>query len=223
MDALNTSPLVSAEEQAAWRWLLQRHDPAIAWDEARFERWLAADPAHPPAYARAEALWMDTAGPARQLADEDDVVLQQYLQRLEAPAIRWRRWPLPLASAALLLLALWLGAGSRPENWLDNLRADQVTAPGEIRELTLAEGSRLVLDADTAIEVRLTAEERHVWLLRGAAFFEVTHTGQPFVVHSGSGQIQVLGTAFEVRQQPSGHQVSVASGRVRVVDGRKPR
>lgn len=44
----------------------------------------------------------------------------------------------------------------------------------------------------------------------------MTHTGQPFVVHAGSGEARVLGTQFEVRLQPAGAQVTVLSGRVGV-------
>ena len=47
-----------AQEQEAWRWLLQRHAAEPGSDERAFQRWLAADPRHPQLYARAEAVWM---------------------------------------------------------------------------------------------------------------------------------------------------------------------
>ena len=59
--------------------------------------------------------------------------------------------------------------------------------------------------------------ERHVQLRRGAGFFSVTHTGEPFVVDAEKGQARVLGTQFEVRLQPHGAQVTVLSGRVGVL------
>ncbi len=48
------------------------------------------------------------------------------------------RWPVSLASAALLLIALWLPQGA----WL-GWYADVATAPGEVRTLELGDGTIL--------------------------------------------------------------------------------
>lgn len=44
----------------------------------------------------------------------------------------------------------------------------------------------------------------------------MTHTGQPFLVEAAGGEVRVLGTQFEVREQGGGAQVTVRSGRVAV-------
>ena len=100
--------------------------------------------------------------------------------------------------------------------WVDDLGADYVSAPGEIRTVTLADQSQVTLDADSAIAVNFSGGERHVQLRRGAGFFSVVHTGEPFIVDANQGQARVLGTQFEVRLQPAGGQVTVLSGRVGV-------
>jgi transmembrane sensor len=109
-----------------------------------------------------------------------------------------------------------VGAGWQPMRWVDDLGADYVSAPGEIRTVTLADQSQVTLDADSAIAVDFSRGERRVQLRRGAGFFSVTHTGDPFVVDAEQGQARVLGTQFEVRLQPQGAQVTVLSGRVGV-------
>jgi len=215
--------LSTAREREAWHWLLQRQAPDGDGNEPAFQHWLAADPRHPQLYARAEAVWALSAAPAAQLAQEESAALAVYLARLDAPPRpprRWRRSPSwPLAAAACLLLALWSGGWWQPAHWFSDLRADYVSAPGQIRELTLADGSRLVLDGDTALAVHFNAQERQIELLRGAASFSVVRNGLPFVVHAESGTARVLGTEFEVRRLSWETRVTVASGQVAVRAG----
>ncbi|MDZ5433525.1 FecR family protein [Pseudomonas fluorescens] len=206
-----------AQEQAALTWLSLLHDQPSSGDQATFSQWLKDDPAHAEAYARAQVLWELSEVPARTLADEDALALQRYLNAMNhSRRDSVRRWSGALAMAACLLLMVSLGTGWQPTRWLDDLGADYVSAPGEIRTVILADQSQVTLDADSAIAVDFSGGERHVQVRRGAGFFSVTHTGEPFVVDAEKGQARVLGTQFEVRLQPQGAQVTVLSGRVAV-------
>ncbi|WPN99351.1 FecR family protein [Pseudomonas sp. MUP55] len=213
---MNVTP-TPAQEQAALAWLSLLHDQPSSGDQATFSQWLRADPAHIEAYAQAQVLWELSEVPARSLATEDAQALQGYLDAMSgAGRSRRLRWSGALAMAACLLLMVAMGAGWQPSRWVDDLGADYVTAPGEVRTVTLADQSHVTLDADSAIAVDFSHGERHIQLRRGAGFFQVVHTGQPFVVEAGSGATTVLGTQFEVRLQPAGAQVTVLSGRVGV-------
>ncbi|WP_130899607.1 FecR family protein [Pseudomonas sp. Sample_11] len=206
-----------AQEQAALAWLSLLHDRPTTGDQLTFSQWLRADPAHAEAYAQAQVIWELSESPARTLADEDALALQGYLRAMDAPRRSpMLRWSGALAMAACLLLMVSLGTGWQAQRWLDDLRADHVSAPGEIRTVTLADQSQVTLDADSAIAVDFSHGQRRVKLIRGAAFFSVTHTGDPFVVAAEQGEARVLGTQFEVRRQPHGAQVTVLSGRVAV-------
>ncbi|EJM95936.1 Fe2+-dicitrate sensor, membrane component [Pseudomonas sp. GM74] len=206
-----------AQEQAALAWLSLLHNQPSSGDQATFSQWLQADPAHAEAYAQAQVLWELSEGPARTLADEDAFALRGYLNAMEKPRRNTvARWSGALVMAACLLLMISLGTGWQPMRWMDDLGADYVSAPGEIRTVTLADQSQVTLDADSAIAVDFSRGERHVQLRRGAGFFSVTHTGEPFVVDAEEGRVRVLGTQFEVRLQPHGAQVTVLSGRVGV-------
>uniref|UniRef100_UPI0028AA4ED3 FecR family protein n=1 Tax=Pseudomonas soli TaxID=1306993 RepID=UPI0028AA4ED3 len=141
--------------------------------------------------------------PAARLAAEEHQGLQTYLEAMRRPE-RKRPWH-GLAVAASLVLALGFAAGWQPQFWLQDLRADY-TSGAQVRQVTLADRSQLTLDAGTAVAVDFAQGERRVRLLRGAAFFEVIHTGE----------VRVLGTQFEVRGQGDGAQVTVRSGRVAV-------
>ncbi|WP_085631644.1 FecR family protein [Pseudomonas sp. R16(2017)] len=208
------------QEQTALAWLSLLHDRPSTGDPLTFSQWLRADPAHAEAYARAQVVWEMSEGPARTLADEEALALQGYLDAMDRPRrAPLRRWAPALALAACLVLMVGLGSGWQPQRWVDDLGADYVSAPGEIRTVTLADQSQVTLDADSAIAVDFSQGERHVQLRRGAGFFSVTHTGEPFVVDAEKGQARVLGTQFEVRLQPQGAQVTVLSGRVGVTAG----
>jgi transmembrane sensor len=215
-------PPTPAQEQEALAWLSLLHDRPSAGDQLTFSQWLRADPAHARAYAQAQVIWELSEGPARTLADEEAFALQGYLNAMDRP----RRKSLVrgagvLALAASLLLMVSLGTGWQPQRWIADLGADYVSAPGEIRTVTLADQSQVTLDADSAIAVDFSQGERHVQLRRGAGFFSVTHTGAPFVVEAEQGEARVLGTQFEVRLQPHGAQVTVLSGRVGVTAQRE--
>jgi len=206
-----------AQEQAALAWLSLLHDRPSTGDQLTFSQWLRADPAHAQAYAQAQVIWELSESPARTLADEDAFALQGYLRAMDAPRRSpMLRWSGALALAACLLLMVSLGTGWQAQRWLDDLRADHVSTPGEIRTVTLADQSQVTLDADSAIAVDFSHGQRRVKLIRGAAFFSVTHTGDPFVVAAEQGEARVLGTQFEVRRQLHGAQVTVLSGRVAV-------
>lgn len=199
-----------AQEQAALAWLSLLHDQPSSGDQATFSQWLQADPAHAEAYAQAQVIWELSEVPARTLADEDAFALQGYLHAMNrSRRSSVRRWSGGLALAASLLLMVSMGAGWQPSRWFDDLGADYVSAPGQVRSVTLADQSVITLDADSAIAVDFSRGERHVEVRRGAAFFSVSHTGEPFVVDANQGEARVLGTQFEVRLQPLGAQVSV--------------
>ncbi|MEE1923241.1 FecR family protein [Pseudomonas sp. 148P] len=204
------------QQQTALDWLTRINgQPALA-EGAAFKRWLLSDPAHAQAWRDAQALWQRSEAPAVRLAVEEDAALQAYLRAMDRPATSpWRKLG-GLAVAASVLLMLGVGAGWHPADWLRDFGADHVAAVGEVREVTLADNSRLTLDADTAIKVDFSNGQRRVEVQRGAVFFQVTHTGQPFIVEADGGRTEVLGTKFEVRRQEGGAEVTVLSGRVGV-------
>lgn len=181
--------------------------------------WLASDPANAAAYASARQLWQLTGAAAARLATEDHAALQALMPAGQRGQTRRSRYRPALALAASVLLAAAVTLLAQPEHWADNLRADYHSAPGQLQTVNLADGSQVLLDGDSAIAVTLSERSRDIRLLRGAAFFQVRHNGQPFVVHAKDGDVSVLGTRFEVRREADGAQVTVEEGRVAVKPG----
>ena len=73
------------------------------------------------------------------------------------------------------------------------------------------------LNAGGEVSEHFTTAERRVRLVRGEAHFTVTKdAARPFVVEAGAVRLRALGTAFNVRFEPSAVEVLVTHGRVQV-------
>lgn len=100
------------------------------------------------------------------------------------------------------------------------LKADHVSG-AEIREVVLEDGSRLYLDAGSAVAVDYGPARRMVRLIAGRAFFDVTPTPtRPFAVATPGLTVTVTGTGFAVELGATGTSVVVQSGSVDVATHR---
>jgi transmembrane sensor len=91
------------------------------------------------------------------------------------------------------------------------------TAPGERKAFTLPDGSRVTLDADSALNVELGRGRRLLRLARGEAFFRVAKDAErPFVVSAGATRVRALGTEFNVRMGDHRTVIAVVEGAVQV-------
>jgi transmembrane sensor len=173
----------------------------------RFGAWLDASPDHAADWAQISR----TADALARLPTPDTAAWER--QRQKAPAARHRR---PVFTAGAALAACLVLALVAPSLAL-RLQASAITATGEQRTLRLADGSTIHLGPESAVAVREDAGGRRVRLLKGEAFFEVTHdAARPFTVRAGDVTTTDLGTAFEVRLNSDGADVAVREGRVRV-------
>jgi transmembrane sensor len=93
------------------------------------------------------------------------------------------------------------------------------TARGEQRTVVLDDGSQMVVNTDSSLQVSYSEGERRVLLTRGEAFFDVVKdpSGRAFVVQAGNTEVRVLGTKFSVRATGSRTDVIVSEGKVEVV------
>ena len=91
------------------------------------------------------------------------------------------------------------------------------TEVGEQRLVRLTDGSRLRVDTDSQLRVRMRRDQRLIELVRGQAFFEVAHDpSRPFIVRSNGTSVRAIGTRFDVRRGKDGVQVILLDGKVRV-------
>ncbi len=120
---------------------------------------------------------------------------------------------LGIFGAAIAAPVLWRVWQQQVPQWQQALS----TRRGQQLRPTWPDGSRLVLDADTAVQARFYMARRHITLLRGAVFFVVAHDAdRPFTVQAGDTLVTVLGTRFSVEHDGPHVRVAVESGRVQV-------
>ncbi len=201
---MNTSAHQSAAE---WQLRLAT-GPLKPAEESALSLWLAHDPQHPIALAEAGIAWYGSANAHPDAAAAGSAAAQGRV----APVSRWRGWAAGAVAAPMLLLALTFAPG-----WWATLRADARTAVGEVREFTLEDGSRAVLDSDSAIAIDFQADSRGIRVLRGAAWFEVRpDTARPFRVTAAGITATAVGTAYAVDASDATVDVVVTHGVVEV-------
>lgn len=191
-------------EQAV-RWLVELQGGA---DDERlrqaWQRWRQAAPEHEQAWRHIEAVNQRLAGIGTPLA----------LAAVNAPHSPQRRRAL---KTLLLVLAAGGSAwGLRESGSLQRWSADYATGVGERRRLALADGSRLELNSDTAVDVRFDAGERRLLLLRGEIQLSTGQDPRPLHVYSAEGRLRPVGTRFDVRQFAGRTRVAVHEGAVQV-------
>lgn len=182
-------------------WLIALQCPR-AGQQAEFEAWLARDPAHVHAFGKAQAAWGGAPVHSAAVA-------------LAAPRkpSAWRRlqphWK-PLATAAVLLLGLFSFS-----NLPVRLQADHLTVVGERQRLQLDDGSKVLLNTNSAFSSRIEDHQRIARLYQGEAFFEVVPSrGLPLEIDAGPVRASVRDTAFAVRYLNGEAQVQVQRGDV---------
>lgn len=168
-------------EAAAWLARL-RSDSVGPEDQAGFQAWLARDARHGQAFEAITATWDAVGG----------LKLERPMRPVAAEGPHRRG---VLIGGVLAIAA----AGAGAAYWYRDRPEVYATARGEQRRLLLGDGSRLVLDTDTQITVRLEKERREITLDRGRAYFDVApNPHRPFVVAAGTHEVVALGTAFDV-------------------------
>ncbi|CAM3947459.1 FecR domain-containing protein [Bordetella muralis] len=170
--------------------------------------WRRANPEHERAWQRVQAV-------TGQLHDVPEPLLQATLLTPQGTGRRQ-------AIKTLLLLAGVTGAGIatvRLAPWVD-WRADESTRIGESRHLTLPDGSKVVLNTGTAINVRYDSNERRLVLLHGEILVTTTADVAPraraFLVETAHGTLRALGTRFLVRQDGGDSELQVYEGAVEI-------
>jgi transmembrane sensor len=211
-DATESDPI----QQTAIDWFVRLQGDAALEDWTLFQAWLEADPAHATAYDAVESMWIDledaprvgNAAPVLSEVAADNVVpLRRAPPR---PARRWI-WAGAGAAAAAAVVAAVLPQLTRPTF------TDYATKRGEVREVALADGSRLTLGSATTLRMRLTRAERDVTLVDGEASFDVAHLeDRPFVVSVADREVRVLGTEFNILSHDDRLTVTVRRGLVSV-------
>lgn len=203
------------EDAATWYARLREPENDRASASARqadFDRWLAADRRHRQAFESVERLWHKLERPVAQVMAQATFDQVSGTQRPFG-----KRLLSPVGLAACLAVFVGVGVFFQDDIML-RLNSDYRTAVGQRLPLTLADGSRMILNTDSAIAVDLEPNRRTIRLLQGEVWFDVTSDrDRPLFVETTDGQVRVTGTRFGVRSHGDTTTVSLAHGRVELL------
>lgn len=171
-------------------------------EEKNLKQWLQQNPEHRRVFFEMAALWdkMDSLG---RLADLFEAPQPQ---RHKATGF----YGAIAACFVFAALALMLSLGGSNTNtimaWINGKPGIAVvndiyeTAIGEHSSVNLPDGSQLVLNTNSRVRVKYTAEHRLFLLERGEINIEVAHDkSRPLSVMARDKVVQAVGTAFNVR------------------------
>ncbi|AJR23352.1 FecR family protein [Sphingobium sp. YBL2] len=189
-------------------WFAKMRGPDAKSHEPDFKAWLARGALHRAAYNKVAEIFTDSGR-----VDDPDKSRGNEKPR-SGPGKRG------LAMIALLIgmgaisakVMFHVGLGRQEAGRLQDASPDQFTiasAVGQIRRVALPDGSSILLDTNSEVQVAFTSKDRRLRLVRGRARFEVAHEQRPFNVAAGAGTVTARGTIFDVRLAESG-KVSVA-------------
>lgn len=230
---------------AAAEWHTRNEDGLSTPEQAQFQQWLGANPAHAAAYAQLDQTYATLhrlpADAANRLRASSAVEPAHAAPASPpsvsaAPALRRRaasRWawlfpsPVPFAACCSVLVAVGIGWYQWQE-WQKQptFTHHYATQRGQRLDAPLPDGSELTLDAATRTEVALYRDRREVRLAEGQVMFVVApDASKPFQVLAGQARVTVVGTRFSVRYTTTGAQagaveVAVEQGQVRVESAR---
>jgi transmembrane sensor len=197
--------LDQARQQAVeWMIKLESAQPATALLKA-FEHWRTSDPRHAEAWSRLAQI-QRTFGQVQHKG-----LARQVLTRIDQAARR--RALKKLGTLGLLLPSAWLGYRALP---LERWGAEYQTAVGEQKHLSLGDGTRLVLNTNSAVDIHYR-QQRQIVLRQGEIWLETGHQDKrPLVVLTPHGQLVPLGTRFNVKLGDERTTLVVTEGAVRI-------
>jgi transmembrane sensor len=199
----------------------------------RWRAWLAESAEHRRAVEDCREAWIASAAAKVEMPGNTELSLDRYDGEVPVTAARAYRlapqWPddMPrhfeisrsawMGMAASLLLAAVVAFHYRPVPQPAPAPVVYETGRGEQQQLTLPDGSVVMLGPEVRLEVQFEPAQRVFRLTRGEAIFTAAHEpGRPFLVYAGSGWIEDIGTAFDVRSDPDRVTVTVIQGQVAV-------
>ena len=211
--ARNVADISPQVAQCAVEWLieLQAADRDDATHET-FQRWLAAHPDHKLAWQHIETVNTRFNGLASPLGSAvAKAVLTPRRSSKRRQIIK-----------TLVIILFFGGTGWWAEEKIPwrAWAADEYTSIGQRRDITLTDGSRVALNTDTTINIRFTANERRLQLVRGEILVTTNQDNasivRPFIVETAQSELHPLGTRFTIHQQTTSNRLSVFEGAVEI-------
>ena len=121
--------------------------------------------------------------------------------------------------AAIVILTIITTTYFLQQSFRDEVMNTVTVPQGQRVHLTLSDGTKVWLNAKTKMEYpqSFKVSDQRIVKVDGEAYFEVSKTGQPFIVNANGIQVEVLGTTFNISAYPDEeYQTTLVNGSVKV-------
>jgi transmembrane sensor len=214
---------IADEEFQRW---VKSPDPL---SDSGWRNWLAENPKQQPIVDQASAFILNLqfnntvpeVSSIQQSLEKNLRRIAEQESNLRAKKSKLSRWSGLIAAAIIGVTAIFT------YKLFDNqapVMVEFVTGPGELKTVQLPDSSTITMNENSSVSYSSSlhqALKREVWM-KGEVFFNVKHIeSQPgnsrqFVVYSGDLQVEVLGTAFNVKSYRSVTNVSLNTGHIKI-------
>lgn len=216
-------------EQAAHWWVVLHDESCTQADREAFAAWVQRSPLRVEAFLQASIVqsalqasdvrWPETSAEEliRQAREGSAEIIPvswfAHATQPRRPVFGWSTRMLSAGLATVLVAAAAL--------WLLLSPSGYETGIGEQRSVLLDDGSVVMLNTSSRIEVKYTKQRRFIRLVRGEALFGVTKdAARPFEVSVGAAVVRAVGTQFNIDRRSDRATVTVVEGKVKVTSER---
>lgn len=214
----NMTPL----ESQAWDWIvrLDADEPLTEREKSNLTEWLSRSAAHVEQLKKLNEFWgnpilIELLAPAKKPKKQ----VNKQTARAFTPVYAFS-FALVLSFLGWLLWSQSPFVGQDMASNIANVSQHYSTAIGEQKTFTLADGTQVILNADSQLQTSYSDSSRNIWLLKGEAHFAVAQDkSKPFNVFAANGRVQAVGTAFSVDVAQSELEVLVTEGRIALAVG----
>lgn len=167
-------------------------------EDAQLRAWLAESAYNAAAFEAVASVWRAFEDfPASR-----DLIALRHAARVHFGRTQNSRWRLIALQRRWLMSAVacvGLIASTGALLWLHLSPDCYRTGLGERQVVAMGDGSQLMLDAESRVDVRYRRDRRELWLRRGRATFQVARDPlRPFIVAAADKLVVATGTEFSV-------------------------
>ena len=185
-------------------------------EQQALNEWVARSPQHKATLVRLSKVWDRMSDAGEKLRDESPYVAREP-HNTQKVGFYVTHNVYKVAATFVLFLLIPMFMYFSGQDFKGGNANVYTTAIGEQQTISLRDGSEIVLNTDSQVNVDFSGNERLLRLVKGEAIFDVApNKSRPFTVQTASGDVQALGTSFSVRVEQNVVNVVVSHGTVRV-------
>ncbi|MEP4891942.1 MAG: FecR domain-containing protein [Aliiglaciecola sp.] len=202
-------------KREASEWIARMETGELSEDEqVELKHWVATSPEHKKQLQRLTQLWdsMSDIGERQRSASSASKA-----SKAGGLGLNFNIFSYKTLSYFVLILVLPVLVYFHNLSEFRSLNGQYATKIGQQKIITLTDGSEILLNTNSIVEVLYSRDQRNIHLLQGEANFKVAaDKSKPFTVKAGLGDVMALGTSFSVRLDGNKVKVLVSHGTVRI-------